>query len=103
MQSKASFKIIVIGGGVAGLTLANMLEKFDLDYVLLEAYDTIDAPNGAAIGLMPNGSLIMDQLGCYDAIRAAAIDGEIEYSHVRDSDGKSLLCLRHMLYHQEKR
>ncbi|KAI0469315.1 FAD/NAD(P)-binding domain-containing protein [Xylaria cf. heliscus] len=92
MPSKRPFKIIIVGGGVAGLTLANMVEKFGLDYVLLEANDKIDPPTGAAIGLMPNGSFILDQLGCYNAIRAAAQDAEIESSHIRASNGKSLCC-----------
>lgn len=103
MSSKRPLKIIVIGGGVAGLTLANMLEKFEVDYDLLEAHDEIDPPTGAGIGLMPNGSYILDQLGCYEAIRAAAQDGEIENSHVRSSSGRSLISLKHMMYHQAKR
>ena len=60
MPSKRPFKIIVVGGDVAGLTLANMLEKSELDYLLLEAYEDIDAPTGAAIGLMPNSSFIIN-------------------------------------------
>ena len=88
---------------MAGLTLANMFEKFGLDYVLLEAYEEIVAPTGAAIGLMPNGSFILDQLGCYEAIELAAQDGELEDSHIRDINGKSLISLKHMMYHEEKR
>ena len=103
MSSKTSFKVIVVGGGIAGMTLAKMLEKFNLDYLLLEAHEAIDAPMGAAIGLMPNGSFIMDQLGCYEAIKAAAQDGELEDSHIRDGNGKSLMSLKHMMYHEEKR
>lgn len=103
MPPKRPFRIIVVGGGVAGLTLANMFEKFGIDYVLLEAYDAIVAPTGAAIGLMPNGSFIMDQLGCYEAIEIAAQDGELEDSHIRDSNGKSLMGLKHIMYHQQKR
>ncbi|KAI1083641.1 FAD/NAD(P)-binding domain-containing protein [Whalleya microplaca] len=103
MPSKRPFKIIVVGGGITGLTLANMLEKFDLEYVLLEAHEDIHPPQGAAIGLMPNGSFIMDQLGCYEAIKAAVQNAEIEDSHIRDSNGKSFMSLKHMYYHQEKR
>jgi 2-polyprenyl-6-methoxyphenol hydroxylase-like FAD-dependent oxidoreductase len=96
-------KIIVVWGGVAGLTLANMLENFELEYLLLEAHEDINAPTGAAIGLLPNGSFIMDQLGCYQAIEAAAQDGELEDSHIRDSNAKSLVRLKHMIYPEEKR
>ncbi|KAF4626260.1 hypothetical protein G7Y89_g11898 [Cudoniella acicularis] len=80
-----------------------MFKKFGLDYVLLEAYEEIVAPTGAAIGLMPNGSFIMDQLGCYEAIELAAQDGELEDSHIRDSNSKSLMGLKHIMYHEEKR
>jgi 2-polyprenyl-6-methoxyphenol hydroxylase-like FAD-dependent oxidoreductase len=103
MASQHPFKVIIVGGGIAGLTLANMLEKFDLDYVLLEAHEDIAPPTGAGVGLMPNGSFILDQLGCYEAVRAAAQDGEIEDSHIRDSNGKSVISLKHMMYHLEKR
>ncbi|OTB04618.1 hypothetical protein M426DRAFT_73394 [Hypoxylon sp. CI-4A] len=63
------FKIIIAGGGIAGLTLAIALEKFNIDYVLLEAYKEIAPPVGASIGLFPNGLLLLDQLGLYEAIR----------------------------------
>ncbi|KAK1654616.1 hypothetical protein BDP81DRAFT_478104 [Colletotrichum phormii] len=57
-------KIIIIGGSVAGLTLANMLEKFDgMEYILLEAYPSIAPQVDASIGLLPNGLRILEQLG----------------------------------------
>jgi 2-polyprenyl-6-methoxyphenol hydroxylase-like FAD-dependent oxidoreductase len=99
----STFKIIIVGGGIAGLALANMLEKFDIDYVLIEARDEIASKEGAAIGLMPNGSLILEQLGLFEAVRAAAPDAEIRDSHIRESTGKSIISLKHMMYHQEIR
>ena len=101
-QSRA-FRVIIVGGGVAGLTLAAMLEKFELDYLLLEAHDDIAPAVGAAIGLMPNGSYILDQLGLYGAVKAAAGDANLENSSIRDSNGRALITLKHMMYHQEKR
>ncbi|KAL3418739.1 FAD binding domain-containing protein [Phlyctema vagabunda] len=68
------FKVIIVGGSVAGLSLANMLEKFDIDYVLLEAYPQIAPQVGASIGLLPNGLRILDQLGCYERILEVAED-----------------------------
>ena len=38
MSSKTAFKIIVIGGGITAVIWANMFEKFELDYLLLEAF-----------------------------------------------------------------
>lgn len=101
-QSKA-FRVIIVGGGVAGLTLAAMLERFELDYLILEARDDIAPPVGAAIGLMPNGSYILDQLGLYEAVKAAAGDANLENSSIRDSDGRPTINMKHMMYHQDMR
>lgn len=62
------FRVIIAGGGIAGLTLANCLQHAGIDYVLLEARSVIAPQVGASIGMMPNGSRILDQLGCYDEI-----------------------------------
>ncbi|KAJ9635448.1 hypothetical protein H2201_003110 [Coniosporium apollinis] len=63
------FRVIIAGGGIAGLSLANALQHANIDYVLLEARSLIAPQVGASIGLAPNGSRILDQLGCYDDIR----------------------------------
>ncbi|GKT46809.1 FAD-dependent monooxygenase andE [Colletotrichum spaethianum] len=68
MASK-DFKVIIAGGGIAGLMLANLLEKFGIDYVILEAYHEMAPQVGASIGILPNGSRVLDQLGLYDEIR----------------------------------
>ncbi|KAJ3503677.1 hypothetical protein NLJ89_g8326 [Agrocybe chaxingu] len=68
------FKVVIVGGSISGLSLANMLEKFDIDYVLLEAYDGIAPQLGASIGLLPSGLRILEQLGCYERIQAMAGD-----------------------------
>jgi 2-polyprenyl-6-methoxyphenol hydroxylase-like FAD-dependent oxidoreductase len=70
MAETSSFKVIIAGGGIAGLTLANCLQHADIDYVILEARDVV-APNvGASIGMFSNGGRILDQLGVYDDILA---------------------------------
>lgn len=71
------FKVVIVGGSVSGLSLANMLEIFDIDYVLLEAHASIAPQLGASIGLLPSGLRILDQLGCYDKIRELA--GDVYY------------------------
>jgi 2-polyprenyl-6-methoxyphenol hydroxylase-like FAD-dependent oxidoreductase len=68
-QSKSSdFRVIIVGGGIAGLTLANALQHAGVDYLLLEARAEIAPQVGASIGIMSNGSRILDQLGCYENI-----------------------------------
>jgi 2-polyprenyl-6-methoxyphenol hydroxylase-like FAD-dependent oxidoreductase len=68
------FRVVIVGGSISGLTLANVLEKFDIDYVLLEGHTQIAPQLGASIGLLPSGLRILDQIGCYDRIRAEAGD-----------------------------
>lgn len=62
MEDTRPFRVIIGGGGIAGLTLANALEKAKVDYLLLEGRDTISPQVGASIGIHPNGSRIFDQL-----------------------------------------
>jgi hypothetical protein len=49
-----------------GLSLALMLEKNEIDFLILEAYPEIAPQIGASIGLWPNGLRVLDQLGCYE-------------------------------------
>lgn len=65
---KKDFRVIIAGGGLAGLTLANALERAGIDYLLLEARAVIDPAVGASMGIMANGTRILDQLSCYDDI-----------------------------------
>ncbi|KAF3802821.1 FAD-dependent monooxygenase andE [Colletotrichum gloeosporioides] len=83
------FRVVIVGGSVAGLALANMLEKFDIDYVVLEAYPDIAPQVGASIGLLPNGLRILDQLGCYEAYRAKAEDQVYQQAYLREPSGKA--------------
>lgn len=67
-------KVIIVGGNFSGLSLVNMLEKFDIDYVLPEGYPTIASQLGASVGLLPTGLRILDQLGCYDEMERTVGD-----------------------------
>lgn len=82
-------KIIIAGGSVTGLSLANMLEKFDIDYTILEAYPQIAPQVGASIGLLANGLRILDQLGCYERLREAA-GNSYHKAFFRDDKGNVL-------------
>lgn len=97
------FKAIIVGGGIAGLTLAIMFQKFDIDYVVLESSDEIAAAVGAGIGLMPNGLLVLDQLGCYGAVHKVAHTGCVEDSYFRASNGESIVHTKEVRQKLEKR
>lgn len=84
-----NFKAIIAGSGVAGLSRANILQKIGIDFVILEAYRDINPQIGASIGLPPHGLRVMDQIGCYDEIRA--MTGPIDVCETRSSeDGRVL-------------
>ncbi|PGH17463.1 hypothetical protein AJ79_01063 [Helicocarpus griseus UAMH5409] len=65
MASKEPFRVLIAGGGIAGLALANMLQKQGIDYLVLEAYPDITPQAGSTIGVLSHGCRILDQLGMY--------------------------------------
>ncbi|KAJ5701737.1 hypothetical protein N7488_009285 [Penicillium malachiteum] len=81
-------KVIIVGGSVAGLSLALMLERNGIDFVVLEGYPDIAPQVGASIGIVPNGLRILDQLGCSDQVIAAA-EYPVKKVEFRDSKGKA--------------
>ncbi|KAJ7147151.1 hypothetical protein C8R43DRAFT_1012137 [Mycena crocata] len=76
VMEKFEFKVLIGGGSIAGLALANMLEQLGIDFLILEAYPEIASQVGASTGFTPNGSRILFQIGCYDGIRGK-LDGEL--------------------------
>ncbi|KAJ5155046.1 orotidine-5'-phosphate decarboxylase [Penicillium coprophilum] len=61
-------RVIIVGGSIAGLSLAHCLEKANIDFVLLEKKKEIAPQEGASIGIMPNGGRILEQVGLYNRI-----------------------------------
>lgn len=60
--------MIIVGGSIAGLTLAHCLKRANIDHVVLEKGKTIAPQLGASIGIMPNGGRILQQLGLSDQV-----------------------------------
>lgn len=54
--------MIIIGGGVGGLTLAHCLDRAGIDYIVLDKHPIAPAW-GASITIHPSSSRILDQLG----------------------------------------
>jgi 2-polyprenyl-6-methoxyphenol hydroxylase-like FAD-dependent oxidoreductase len=91
-QQTRPCKVIIAGGGIAGLALAVMLEKHGVEYTLLEAYPEIVAPAGAGICMLPHGLRILDQLGCYEAL-VGKVQDVMETMSYRDQKGEELVTL----------
>ncbi|KUI53904.1 Anhydrotetracycline monooxygenase [Cytospora mali] len=72
MEAKKSFKVIIAGGSIVGLTLANALEKAGIDFLVLERGDI--APQlGASVSIYCNASRVLDQLGVWKGIHQSTI------------------------------
>ncbi|KKY16639.1 putative monooxygenase fad-binding protein [Diplodia seriata] len=84
MASESKHQVIIVGGGITGLTLALMLQHLQIDYVLLEAYKSVTPNVGASIGLYANGLRILDQLGVYEDVCKVAQSAKLHI--VRDGE-----------------
>lgn len=84
-----NFKVLIAGGSIAGLVLANMLQQLGIDFLVLEAYPEIAPQVGASIGFFPNGNRILDQLGLFDDIRAK-LDREMTNMCFKSPEGIAL-------------
>lgn len=84
-MADSKFKVVIVGGSVSGLSLANMLEKLNIDYVVLESHRDIAPQVGASIGLQASGLRILDQLGCADAL-LHIVDKPLQTQFLRDSE-----------------
>ncbi|PYI33097.1 FAD/NAD(P)-binding domain-containing protein [Aspergillus indologenus CBS 114.80] len=62
------FKVIIVGGSVAGLTLAHCLQHANIEHIVLEKGSDVAPQLGASVGIMPNGGRILAQLNLFDAI-----------------------------------
>lgn len=86
VDTEAPFKVIIVGAGVTGLTLAHCLEKANVDYVILDK--GVVAPGfGTTITIQPHGCRILHQIGCLDAVLSqySTMGG----AHCRAPNGKS--------------
>lgn len=81
-------RVIIVGGGISGLTLANALQHTDVESIILEARSEISPQVGASIGLAPNGSRILDQLSCYTDLEKLA--EPVQSTGYHDSNGNEL-------------
>lgn len=61
-----AFKAIIVGGGPVGLTTALTLKAANIDYVLLEQYNSVVPKNGADLVIMPMVMRVLSQLGLLD-------------------------------------
>ncbi|KAK3374154.1 hypothetical protein B0T24DRAFT_288829 [Lasiosphaeria ovina] len=68
-MDQAAFKVVVVGGGPAGLVAAHALTKAGIDFVVLEGRSSVAPELGAGVGFWPMSLRILDQLDILEQIR----------------------------------
>ncbi|KAJ5155343.1 hypothetical protein N7492_008146 [Penicillium capsulatum] len=81
----APFKVIIVGGSIAGLTLANIFERYGIDFIVLEKHEKIAPALGAGFAIWPHGARVLDQLGCFDALEQ--VNAPLNHLMVFNEDG----------------
>ena len=84
------FRVLIAGGSITGLSLALMLEKSNIDFLVLEAYLDIAPQVGASLGLQPIGLRILDQLGFCDEFVEHAKGHTVQESIYRSPNGEKM-------------
>ncbi|KAK2772729.1 FAD binding domain protein [Colletotrichum kahawae] len=81
MTERASLRVAIIGGGIAGLAAARVLrEQHDVTIYERNASDTAEA--GAAVGLGPNGTKMANFKGLTkESLRAVVSSGFRTFDH----------------------
>lgn len=96
MSHSKPFKIVIVGGSVAGLSLANMLQANNIDFVVLEAYSNIAPQVGASIGILPHGNRVFDQLGLFEKV--LELSTPVDRFFFRDNKGRAIVSHSNVHY-----
>lgn len=85
-QSVKSPKVIIAGAGLAGLTMAILLEKAGIEYQVLERSAEVQQTLGGAIILSFNVMPLMEQFGVLDQIEAISFPIETTMIYKEDME-----------------
>jgi FAD dependent monooxygenase len=82
--SSTPFRVIIVGAGIAGLSLAHALQLANIDHVILEKYDKVKSIKGAALTIYPNAERIFDQFGILSNMLSSTAPVAAEYQRWPD-------------------
>lgn len=88
VERDTHFRVLIVWGGIAGLTLANALQHAGVDYLILKARSEIAPQVGASLGIAPNGGRILNQLSCFEDIEKRT--APVEWVGNHDAKGREL-------------
>ncbi|KAF9304714.1 hypothetical protein BGZ74_000780 [Mortierella antarctica] len=67
-------RVLIVGGGLAGLLLAILLEHINWPYQIFERAEAVK-PIGSTLALSPNILSAMEQIGIYEDLLKASVRG----------------------------
>lgn len=68
-KSRKRFRVIVVGGGLVGLTAAHILTQAGIDFIVLEKHKSVLTSRGTQLALWPQTFRTFDQLGLLEAVQ----------------------------------
>lgn len=80
------FRVVVVGGGPVGLTMAHTLSKAGIEFVVLERRPSIFEDVGASLVVSPHGMRAFKQLGIYERLREISV--EFTEARICTEDGR---------------
>lgn len=86
-ESSTPLRAVIVGAGIGGLTAAIALRRLGIEVVVYER-TAYPRPAGAGLTLAPNASLVLQELGLLDAVRARG--AMMTAGEVRDLKGRCL-------------
>ncbi|KAF9430517.1 hypothetical protein BGZ76_000811 [Entomortierella beljakovae] len=89
IPTPANPKVMIVGAGLGGLTLAILLERAGIDYDVYERAKSL-RPLGSVVGLQPNILPLMEQLGLLDDLRNIWMEGNRHVVYKETEDGEGL-------------
>ena len=79
-------KIAIIGAGIAGLTLANLIKKYtDHEFMVYEREESLSLEEGYGIQLATNSIKILNQIG-FDKINFNDLPQSFDFSTLQEDE-----------------
>lgn len=79
-----SFRVVIVGGGPAGLVAAHSLHLAGIDFVVLERRDSVINDVGASLALGPPSLRVLHQFGLLAQLEAVGAEVQRTKSLTRD-------------------
>lgn len=79
MKDQKPFRVIIVGGGLVGLTAAHIFSKANIDFVLLEKHDNVTSTFGTLLAFWPQTFRIFSQLGLLQSLKPMLDHMELSY------------------------